>query len=68
MPYNAVVESFFASLKTEEVDDADYETRQQAKTGIFSYIEGFYNPKRRHSSLNYLSPNDFERLYFANVA
>ena len=65
---NAVVESFFASLKTEEVDDAHYETRQQAKTSLFSYIEGFYNSKRRHSSLNYLSPDEFERLYFANVA
>jgi len=58
---NAVVESFIASLKTEEVEDKHYETRQQAKTSIFSYIEGFYNPKRRHSSLDYLSPNDFER-------
>lgn len=65
---NAVVEPFFASLKTEEVDDAHYETRQQAKTSLFSYLEGFYNSKRRHSSLNYLSPDEFERLYFANVA
>lgn len=65
---NAMVESFFASLKTEEVEDKYYETRQQAKTSIFSYIEGFYNSKRRHSSLNYLSPNDFERLHFAKVA
>ena len=38
---NAVVESFFASLKTEEAEDKYYETRQQAKTSIFSYIEGF---------------------------
>ena len=65
---NAVVESFFASLKTEEVEGANYETRQQARTSLFSYLEGFYNPKRRHSSLGYQSPNDFERLYFANVA
>lgn len=65
---NAVVESFLASLKTEEVDSKHYETRQQAITSIFSYIEGFYNPKRRHSSLNYLSPNDFERVHFAKVA
>ena len=65
---NAVVESFFASLKTEEVEDKYYETPQQAKTSIFSYIEGFYNPKRRHSSLNYLSPNDFEELYSAQAA
>jgi putative transposase len=65
---NAVVESFFATLKTEEVNDASYETRQQAQTSIFSYIEGFYNPKRRHSTLNYLSPHDFESVYLAKVA
>jgi putative transposase len=65
---NALAESFFATLKTEEADSTPYETRQQAKTSIFSYIETFYNSKRRHSSLNYLSPNDFEGLYLANVA
>lgn len=65
---NALAESFFATLKTEEVGDTPYETRQQGKTSIFSYIETFYNPKRRHSSLNFLSPNDFERLYWNKVA
>ena len=65
---NAVVESFFATLKTEEVEGGSYETRQQAKTSIFSYLEGFYNSKRRHSSLGYLSPDDFERLHFPKVA
>lgn len=65
---NAVVESFFATLKTEEVEGMRYQTRQQAKTSIFSYLEGFYNSKRRHSSLSYLSPDDFERLHFAKVA
>lgn len=65
---NAVVESFFATLKTEEVQGASYLTRQQAKTSIFGYLEGFYNSKRRHSSLGYLSPNDFERLHFIKVA
>jgi transposase InsO family protein len=64
---NALAESFFATLKTKEAD-APYQTRQQAKTSIFSYIETFYNPNRRHSSLNYLSPNDFERVYLAKVA
>lgn len=54
------LESFFATLKTEEIEGADYQTRQQAEFSIFSYLEGFYNAKRRHSSLNYLSPNDFE--------
>lgn len=65
---NAVVESFFATLKTEEVEGAHYETRQQAKTSIFSYLEGFYNAKRRHSSLGFLSPDDFERVHFAQAA
>ena len=65
---NAVVESFFATLKTEEVDGASYQTRQQAKTSIFSYLEGFYNTRRRHSSLDYLSPDDFERVHFAKAA
>lgn len=65
---NAVVESFFATLKTEEVEGAGYETRQQAKTSIFSYLEGFYNIKRRHSSLGYLSPDDFEKVHFAQAA
>ena len=64
---NAVVESFFATLKTEEVVDSKYETRQQAKTSIFSYIEGFYNSKRRHSSLGYLSPDMFESRYSATL-
>ena len=63
-----MVESFFATLKTEEDEDANYQTRQQAQTSIFSYIESFYNPKRRHSSLGYLSPNDFEKVHFAKVA
>ncbi len=65
---NAVVESFFATLKTEEVDGAHYGTRQEAKTSIFSYLEGFYNAKRRHSSLGFLSPNNFERVHFAKAA
>jgi transposase InsO family protein len=64
---NALAESFFTTLKTEEAD-APYLTRQQGKTSIFRYIETFYNSKRRHSSLNYLSPIDFERLYLAKVA
>ena len=65
---NAVVESFFATLKTEEIHGAGYQTRQQAKTSIFGYLEGFYNPKRRHSSLGFLSPNDFERVHFSRTA
>ena len=59
---NAVLESFFASLKTEEADKL-YNTRQEAKTAIFDYIESFYNNTRRHSSLDYLSPDEYERRY-----
>ena len=58
---NAPMESFFSSLKKELVHDEDYHTREQAKSSIFSYIETFYNPVRRHSSLGYLSPVQFEK-------
>jgi transposase InsO family protein len=58
---NAPMESFFASLKKELVHDEDYDTRAQARASIFEYIETFYNPKRRHSSLGYVSPADYER-------
>lgn len=58
---NAVVESFFATLKTELVHHRRFQTRQQAKTEIFEYLEGFYNRQRRHSTLGYLSPVDFEQ-------
>ena len=58
---NAVVESFFASLKTELIYRRRFQTRQDAQTAIFEYIEGFYNQRRRHSTLGYLSPVEFER-------
>ena len=58
---NAVVESFFASLKTELVYRRQFQSRQEAQTAIFSYIEGFYNRRRRHSTLGYLSPVEFEQ-------
>ena len=58
---NAVVESFFATLKTElRVTEEWYATRQAARTAIFEYVEGFYNRARRHSTLGYLSPVEFE--------
>jgi putative transposase len=57
---NAVAESFFATLKAEEIT-APYETKVDAHRGIASYIHGFYNPLRLHSSLGYLSPNDYAR-------
>jgi transposase InsO family protein len=57
---NAVAESFFSSLKMELVHDADFATHEQARAALFEYIEVFYNRQRRHSSLGYLSPVDFE--------
>lgn len=59
---NAVAESFFGTLKKELVYFEDYKTRDEAKRSIFEYIEIFYNRKRRHSSLGYKSPVEFEKL------
>jgi len=58
---NAAMESFFSSLKTEQIGRKVYRTRVQAKADVFDYVECFYNPTRRHSTLGYLSPIDFER-------
>ena len=58
---NAVIESFCASLKRERVNRVRYRTRDQARADIFDYIEVFYNRKRRHSYLGYISPEDFEQ-------
>ena len=60
---NAPMESFFATLKAELVDREQFRTREEAKAKIFDYIEVFYNRKRRHSTLDYKSPVDFERLH-----
>lgn len=57
---NAAMESFFHTLKTELVHFEHYTSREEAKASIFEWIETFYNPKRRHSSLGYLSPVAFE--------
>jgi putative transposase len=58
---NAAMESFFSSLKTERIGKKIYRTRDQARADVFDYVERFYNPTRRHSTLGYLSPMDFER-------
>lgn len=57
---NAVIESFFSTLKCEWVHHQNYKTRMEASRDIFEYIAGFYNTVRRHSALGYLSPNQFE--------
>jgi putative transposase len=58
---NAAVESFFSSLKTERIDRNTYRTRDEAGADVYDYIERFYNPKRRHSTVGYLNPMEFER-------
>ena len=57
---NAAMESFFSSLKTERTARKTYRTRDEAKADVFDYVERFYNPKRRHSTIGYMSPMDFE--------
>lgn len=61
---NAPMESFFGTLKTELVHHCHYQTKAEAKTDIFEYIEVFYNRVRRHSALSYQSPVNFEKLAF----
>jgi putative transposase len=60
---NAPMESFFATLKSELVHHRVYHTRDEARPDLFFYIEAFYNRRRRHSSLDYLSPEAYEQLY-----
>ncbi|RXI35442.1 IS3 family transposase [Malaciobacter mytili] len=64
---NAVAESFFKTLKKELVRKNIFHTRKEAKDKIFEYIEMFYNSKRRHSYLGFISPNEFEKKYNENL-
>lgn len=57
---NAAMESFFSSLKTERVRGKVYRTRDQARADVFDYVERFYNPTRRHSTIGYMSPMQYE--------
>ena len=60
---NAPMESFFATLKCELVYHCEYHTRDEARRDLFTYIETFYNRHRRHSALDYRSPETHERLF-----
>ncbi len=60
---NALCESFFATLECELIDRRTFRTKAEATMALFAFIEGFYNPRRRHSALGYLSPLAFERRY-----
>ena len=59
---NAAMESFFSSLKTERIGRKVYPSRDAARADVFDYIERFYNTVRRHSTIGYVSPVEFERL------
>lgn len=63
---NAIAESFFNTLKMEMVYHRKFETRAQAKLEIFDYIQVWYNRKRRHSALNYLTPVQVEQVMMKN--
>lgn len=58
---NSAMESFFSSLKTERLARKIFRTRDEIRAEVFDYVERFYNPIRRHSTLGYVSPIDFER-------
>lgn len=62
---NAVAESFFATIKGEMIDHEDYLTRAAALAAIGDYIDGFYNPSRRHSAIGYVSPIEFELKFMS---
>ena len=61
---NAVAESFFATLKKELIGGDIYRTRADARAAIFEYIEAFYNRRRMHSLLDYMTPDEFESCSF----
>ncbi len=63
---NSPMESFFATLKKELIHRRRFRTREEAKISIINYIETWYNPKRIHSSLEDMSPMEFERCYWLN--
>ena len=60
---NAMAESFFASLECELIDRRSWQTKTEARLALFTYIEGWYNPRRRHSALGQISPANFESMH-----
>ena len=65
---NAMAESFFATLECELLDRHRFKTQAEARLAVFEFIEGFYNPRRRHSALGYLAPSEFERRHARTIA
>src|SRR5206468_992925 len=64
---NAMCESFFATLECELIDRQRFRTQLDARLGVFDFIEGWYNPRRRHSALDYLSPIAYEKQELLSV-
>jgi hypothetical protein len=64
---NAMAESFFATLECELIDRRVWRTHTEARLAIFTWIEGWYNPKRRHSGLGQISPMEFEAIHAMKV-
>ena len=62
---NAMCESFFATLECELIDRRRFRSHGETRMAVFQFIEGFYNPSRRHSALGYLSPIEYERKHDA---
>ena len=60
---NALCESFFASLECELIDRYTFKSHTEGRMAVFQYIEGWYNPRRRHSALDYRSPIDYEKFH-----
>ena len=65
---NAMAESFFASLEREVLNRRRFKSQAEAKMAVFEWIEGWYNPHRRHSSLGYRSPVNYERAHATRQA
>ncbi len=65
---NAMCESFFATLECELLDREHFASRAEARMALFEFIEGWYNPHRRHSALNYQSPMKYEENLLMEVA
>ena len=61
---NALCESFFATLECELLDRTRFKTQVDTRLAVFEFIEGWYDPHRRHSALDYLSPINYERSHF----
>ena len=60
---NAMCESFFCTLECELLDRQRFRSQAEARMAVFGYLEGFYNPRRRHSALDYQSPIEYERSH-----